>query len=136
MPSAPRPIIGIRSVVPVAGRPVIAVAELASRRPSAWTRRSVTGPTVCVDVIEEWFVVVDVAVIPRGEFLDRPETLIVVNVETVVGESDWLDLRRGSRVRSWPLGPDGQRFGLVLIGVHPSRPDKRAGPCGRGSRRR
>ena len=32
--------------------------------------------------------------IPRRELLDRPETLFVLNMETVVGESDWLEIRR------------------------------------------
>jgi hypothetical protein len=37
----------------------------------------------------------EAAVIPREEFLDRPKTLFLIDMETVVDESDWLDLRRG-----------------------------------------
>ena len=58
------------------------------------------APPICVDVIEERFVIVDAAVVPREEFLDRPETLFVVHVEAVVGESDWLNICRGIRSSS------------------------------------
>src|ERR1700677_479777 len=98
MPTAPRTLIGIGSVVPVAGRPVIAVADLASGRPGARTRRPVAGPTVRFDVVDERFIAIDVAVVSGGEFLDRPEALIVSNMETIVGETDWLDHRRGRRI--------------------------------------
>jgi hypothetical protein len=32
-------------------------------------------------------------VLPCREFLDRPETLLVVDMETIVGESDWPSFR-------------------------------------------
>ena len=54
----------------------------------------VACPAVGVDVIEERFVIVDAALVPRREFLNRPETLLVVDMEAVVGESDWLVLWR------------------------------------------
>ena len=74
----------------------MAVAAFVSAGGAACTRRMVACTTVGVDdVIEERFVMVNVvvrSVIRRREFLDRPETLFIVNMETVVGESDCLDL--------------------------------------------
>src|SRR5271154_7023042 len=32
-------------------------------------------------------------VLPCPEFLDRPEMLLLVDMETIVGESDWLSFR-------------------------------------------
>ena len=68
----------------------MAVAEFVSAGGVTCTRRVVACTTVGVDVIEERFVIVDAALAPRRELLDRPEPLLVVDMEAVVGESDWL----------------------------------------------
>ena len=69
----------------------MAVAEFVSGGGTACARCMVGCPTVSVDdVIEERFVIVDAALVQRREFLNRPETLLVVDMEAVVGESDWL----------------------------------------------
>ena len=73
----------------------MAVAEFVSGAGTACARCMVGCPTVGVDdVIEERFVIVDAALVQRREFLNRPETLLVVDTEAVVGESDWLVLER------------------------------------------
>ena len=69
----------------------MAVAEFVSGGGTACARCMVGCPTIGVDdVIEERFVIVDAALVQRREFLNRPETLLVVDTEAVVGESDWL----------------------------------------------
>src|SRR6202012_1054818 len=126
------PVVGIGPTVPAGRRAVIAVAEFVSGGGTARAWYMVGCPTVGVDVIEERFVIVDATLVQRREFLHRP--LLVIDVEAVVGESDWLVLgcrislveqtaprfdrcavpilgRRGSRV----LDPGGQRFGAGLV---------------------
>jgi hypothetical protein len=73
---------------------VIAVAEFISGGCTTGARCMVACPTIGVDVIEERFVIVDAALAPRREFLNRRETLLVVDMEAVVSESDWLVLWR------------------------------------------
>ena len=81
-------------MVSVGRRAVIAVAEFVSGGYTTCARCMVTCPTIGVDVIEERFVIVDAALVQRREFFNRPETLLVVDMEAVVGESDWLVLWR------------------------------------------
>jgi Fe-S-cluster-containing hydrogenase component 2 len=85
-------------MVSVGRRAVIAVAEFVSGGCTACARCMVACPTIGVDVIEERFVIVDAALVPRREFRNRPETLLVVHLEAVVGESDWLALWRRVRL--------------------------------------
>jgi hypothetical protein len=73
---------------------VMAVTEFVSAGGAAGTRRMVACATVGVDVVVKRFVIVDAAVAPRRGLLNRSETLLVVDMEAVVGESDWLVLRR------------------------------------------
>ena len=68
----------------------MAVAEFVSAGGAACTRRMVACTTIGFDVIEERFVIVDAALAAWRELVHRPETLLVVDMEAVVGESDWL----------------------------------------------
>ena len=73
---------------------MIAVAEFVSGGCTACARCMVACPTIGIDVIEERFVIVDAALVPRRKFLNRPDALLVVDMEAVVSESDWLVLWR------------------------------------------
>jgi len=77
-------------MVSVGRRAVMAVAEFVSGGCTACARCMVACATIGVDVIEERFVIVDAALAPRRELLNRPETLLVADTEAVVSESDWL----------------------------------------------
>jgi hypothetical protein len=86
------PVVGIGPTVSAGRRTVIAVAEFVPGGGTACVRCMVGCPAVGVDVIEERFVIVDAALVQRRESLNRAETLLVVDMEAVVGESDWLVL--------------------------------------------
>jgi Fe-S-cluster-containing hydrogenase component 2 len=79
-------------MVSVGRRAVMAVAEFVSGGCTACARCLVACPTIGVDVIDERFVIVDAALAPRREFLNRPETSLVADREAVLSESDWLVL--------------------------------------------
>jgi hypothetical protein len=110
MSSVVRCVVWIRAVVPVVWRMpfawavaplmprgrTITAAVLPPRSGRVGMRFAVTSFAIAVGVVEGLSVTFAGharLVLPWPEFLDRPETLLVVDMETIVGKSDWPSFR-------------------------------------------